>query len=212
MEHEAWTRRMQPPKGQRTRPVRGPAEDVPIALRCALVDRQEGQVVPDRGEPEHRADDPRAGTASTRNRGREDRSRPGQRPIPPRQDAGRPLRAGSAAGAHHTDPSAAVRARPHNPVEHVWNAARNNIANIQREIPEETFGASASYIAGRTFDYDFEHLPAPRNQKRFCFMTAIHRHLRPVTGRHRRRHRSRLLRAPPHRGSTRRRHERRETR
>ncbi len=47
----------------------------------------------------------------------------------------------------------------HNPVEHVWNAAKNNIANIQRETPEETFGAFASYVTGRSFDYDFEHLP-----------------------------------------------------
>ena len=47
----------------------------------------------------------------------------------------------------------------HNPVEHVWNAAKNNIANIQRETPEETFGAFASYVTGRAFDYDFEHLP-----------------------------------------------------
>ena len=50
----------------------------------------------------------------------------------------------------------------HNPVEHVWNTAKNNIANIQRETPEETFGAFASYVTGRTFDYDFEHLP-PRD-------------------------------------------------
>ena len=35
----------------------------------------------------------------------------------------------------------------HNPVEHVWNTAKNNIANIQHETPEETFGASASHIA-----------------------------------------------------------------
>ena len=61
----------------------------------------------------------------------------------------------------------------HNPVEHVWNAAKSNIATIQHETPEETFGAFASYIAGRTLDHDFEHLPAPRNQKRSCFMTAI---------------------------------------
>ena len=47
----------------------------------------------------------------------------------------------------------------HNPVEHIWNAAKNNIATIQHETPEETFGAFASYITGRTFDYDFEHLP-----------------------------------------------------
>ena len=52
----------------------------------------------------------------------------------------------------------------HNPVEHVWNAAKSNIANIQRETPEETFGAFASYIASRAFDYDFEHLP-PRETR-----------------------------------------------
>ena len=45
----------------------------------------------------------------------------------------------------------------HNPVEHVRNAAKSNIANIQREAPEETFGAFASCVTGRTVDYDFEH-------------------------------------------------------
>ena len=52
----------------------------------------------------------------------------------------------------------------HNPVEHVWNAAKNNIANIQREPPEETFDAFASYVTSRAFDYDFEHLP-PRETR-----------------------------------------------
>ena len=52
----------------------------------------------------------------------------------------------------------------HNPAEHVRNAAKSNIANIQRETPEETFGAFASHIASRTFDYDFEHLP-PRETR-----------------------------------------------
>ena len=52
----------------------------------------------------------------------------------------------------------------HNPVEHVWNAAKSNIANIQRETPEETFGAFASYVTGRSFDYDFGHLP-PRETR-----------------------------------------------
>ena len=55
----------------------------------------------------------------------------------------------------------------HNPVEHVWNAAKNNTTNIQRETPEETFGAFASYIAGRTFDYDFEHLPLRETRNDF---------------------------------------------
>ena len=52
----------------------------------------------------------------------------------------------------------------HNPVEHVRNAAKNNIATIQHETPEETLGASAPYITGRAFDYDFEHLP-PRETR-----------------------------------------------
>ena len=47
----------------------------------------------------------------------------------------------------------------HNPAEHVWNAAKNNIATIQRETPEETLGAFASHVTGRTVDYDSEHLP-----------------------------------------------------
>lgn len=47
----------------------------------------------------------------------------------------------------------------HNPVEHVWNAAKNHIANIQHDAPEETYTAFISYIAGRTFNYDFEYLP-----------------------------------------------------
>ena len=55
----------------------------------------------------------------------------------------------------------------HNPAEHVRNAAKNNIANIQRETPEETFGAFASYITGRAFDYDFEHLPPRKTRNDF---------------------------------------------
>ena len=55
----------------------------------------------------------------------------------------------------------------HNPVEHVRNTAKNNIANIQRETPEETFGAFASYVTGRSFDYDFEHLPLRETRNDF---------------------------------------------
>ena len=47
----------------------------------------------------------------------------------------------------------------HNPAEHVRNAAKNNIATIQHETPEETLETFASHITGRTFDHDFEHLP-----------------------------------------------------
>ena len=55
----------------------------------------------------------------------------------------------------------------HNPAEHVWNAAKSNITNIQRETPEETFGAFVSYITGRAFDYDFEHLPLRETRSDF---------------------------------------------
>ena len=47
----------------------------------------------------------------------------------------------------------------HNPAEHVWNAAKGYISNLQRDTPEETFSAFMSYVTSREFDYDFEHLP-----------------------------------------------------
>jgi transposase len=47
----------------------------------------------------------------------------------------------------------------HNPTEHVWNAAKGAIANLQRETPENTFSDFMEYVSGRRFYYDFEHLP-----------------------------------------------------
>ena len=47
----------------------------------------------------------------------------------------------------------------HNPTEHVWNAAKAHISNIQQDTPEQTHSAFTNYITSRTFDYDFEHLP-----------------------------------------------------
>ena len=41
----------------------------------------------------------------------------------------------------------------------MWNAAKNNTANLQRDTPEKTFTAFTTYITNRTFDYDLEHLP-----------------------------------------------------
>ncbi|AYW78106.1 DDE family endonuclease [Propionibacterium acidifaciens F0233] len=52
----------------------------------------------------------------------------------------------------------------HNPAGHVRNTARNDIATIQHETPEETLGAFASHVTGRAFDYDSEHLP-PRETR-----------------------------------------------
>ena len=46
----------------------------------------------------------------------------------------------------------------HNPTEHVWNAAKDHISNIQQDTPEQTYSAFTNYITSHTFDYDFEHL------------------------------------------------------
>ena len=80
----------------------------------------------------------------------------------------------------------------HNPTEHVWNAAKNNIATIQRETPEETFETFASYVTGRTVDYDFEHLPPretrndfvsrrPEVHSKLIFERIYRYHLPPLT-------------------------------
>ena len=55
----------------------------------------------------------------------------------------------------------------HNPAGHVRNTARNDIATIQHETPEETLGAIASHVTGRTVDYDFEHLPLRETRNDF---------------------------------------------
>nr|WP_245935247.1 IS630 family transposase [Acidipropionibacterium virtanenii] len=55
----------------------------------------------------------------------------------------------------------------HNPTEHVWNAAKREISNLQRDTPEQTFNTFAQYVQGRTFNYDFEHLPISRSDTDF---------------------------------------------
>jgi transposase len=47
----------------------------------------------------------------------------------------------------------------HNPTEHIWNAVKATIANLQRDKPENTFAAFMNYVTGREFDYNFENLP-----------------------------------------------------
>ena len=55
----------------------------------------------------------------------------------------------------------------HNPAGHVRNTAKNNTATIQHETPEETLGASAPYVTGRSFDHDSEHLPLRETRNDF---------------------------------------------
>jgi transposase len=52
----------------------------------------------------------------------------------------------------------------HNPIERVWNRARQDIANIQRETADHTFSAFESFVRSGTFKYDFEHLAIPANE------------------------------------------------
>ena len=158
LEHEAWTRRMQPPKGQRTRPVRGPAEDVPVLLR--------------RPPPTSRTVTP---YPIEQNQNTEQTILALER-LQRETEAGKIAVVPDNARFHHAKMLAGLyepgrlleRITPihpppyapdHNPAGHVRNTARNDTATIQHETPEETLGASASHITGRTFDYDFEHLP-----------------------------------------------------
>lgn len=49
-----------------------------------------------------------------------------------------------------------------NPTEHVWNAAKGAIANLQRDTAELTFSAFENYVKGGTFQYSFESInPTP---------------------------------------------------
>ncbi|CAM2938875.1 hypothetical protein PRAC110570_07450 [Propionibacterium acidifaciens] len=167
LEHEARTRRMQPPKGQRTRPVRGPAEDVPVLLR--------------RPPPTSRTVTP---YPIEQNQNTEQTILALER-LQRETEAGEIAVVLDNARSHHAraltglhEPGRLLEritpvylppyAPDHNPVEHVRNAAKNNIATIQHETPEETFGAFASYVTGRTFDYDFEH-PHPAKPETILF-------------------------------------------
>ena len=166
LEHEAETRRMQPPRGQRTKlsvdrkktsqsffgalsltskkvtlyPIEGNqnTEQTILALERLQRETEAGKiaVVPDNARSHH------------------------AKALTDLHEPGRLL---ERITPIHPPPYAP----DHNPVEHVWNAAKNNIANIQRETPEETFGAFASYVTGRAFDYDFEHLPLRETRNDF---------------------------------------------
>ena len=168
LEHEAETRRMQPPKGQRTRPSVD-RQKTSQAFSDALPPPTSRTVTPHPTEQNQNTWQT-IGALDLLQRETET----GKIAVVP--DNARSHHAKALTGLHEpgrlleriTPIHPPPYAPDHNPVEHVRNAARNNIANIQHETPEETLGASAPHITSRTFDHDFEHLPAPRNQKRFC--------------------------------------------
>ena len=61
----------------------------------------------------------------------------------------------------------------HNPAEHVWNTAKNNIANIQHETPRRNPRRIRLIRHRPNTRPRIRTPPTPRNQKRSCFMTAI---------------------------------------
>ncbi|WP_338109780.1 transposase [Propionibacterium acidifaciens] len=166
LEHEAETRRTQPPRGQRTRPSvdrQRTSQSFPGAL--SLTGKK---VTPY----------PIEGNQNTE-----------QTILAPdllqrETEAGKIVVVPDNARSHHAKMLAGLyepgrlleRITPihpppyapdHNPVEHVRNTAKNNTATIQRETPEETFETFASHVTGRTVDYDFEHLPLRETRNDF---------------------------------------------
>ena len=163
LEHEAWTRRVQPPKGQRTRPSVDRRRTSQSFFGALSLTSKKVKLYPIEGNRntwqtilalerlQRETETEKIAVVLDNARFHHAKA------LTALHEPGQPL---ERIMPIHLPPYAP----DHNPVEHVWNAAKNNIANIQHETPEETFGAFASYIAGRTFDYDFEHLP-PRETR-----------------------------------------------
>ena len=157
--HEAETRRMWLPRGRRTRLYVDREKASQSFFGAPGLTTRKMRIYPVEGNQNTEQTVLMTGPPPTRDRGRkEDRRRPGQRQVPPRQGPDRPLRPRPGPG-RITPIYLPPYAPDHNPTEHVWNAAKNNIANLQRDTPEKTFTAFTTYITNRTFDYDLEHLP-----------------------------------------------------
>ena len=53
----------------------------------------------------------------------------------------------------------------YDPIEHVWSTAKENISNIQLDTSEDIYTAFTNYITSLTFDYDFDYLPIAPSQE-----------------------------------------------
>ncbi len=158
LEHEAWTRRMQPPKGQRTKLSVDRQKTSQSFFGALSLTSKKVKLYPIEGNQNTEQT-----ILALERLQRETETEK----IAVVLDNARFHHAKASTGLHEpgqlleriTPTHLPPYAPDHNPAEHVWNAAKNNIATIQHETPEETFGAFASYVTGRAFDYDFEHLP-----------------------------------------------------
>ena len=160
LEHEVWTRRMQPPKGQRTRPSvdrqrtsQSFSGALPPTSRTVTPYPIEGnrntwQTILALERLQRETETEKIAVVLDNARFHHAKA------LTALYEPGRLLE-------RITPVFLPPYAPDHNPVEHVRNTAKNNTATIQHETPEETLGASAPHITDRTVDYDFEHLPAP---------------------------------------------------
>ena len=166
LEHEAWTRRMQPPKGQRTKLSVDRKKTSQSFFGALSLTSKKVKLYPVEGN--QNTEQTILALDRLQRETREEK-------IAVVLDNARFHHAKMLTGLYEpgqlleriTPIHLPPYAPDHNPVEHVWNTAKNNIANIQRETPEETFGAFASYVTGRAFDYDFEHLPLRETRNDF---------------------------------------------
>ena len=157
--HEAETRRMWLPRGRRTKLYVDREKASQSFFGALSLTTKKMRIYPIEGNQNTEQTILMTGPPPARDRrGKEDRRRPGQRQVPPRQGPDRPLRPRPGPG-RITPIYLPPYAPDHNPTEHVRDAAKNNIANLQRDTPEKTFTAFTTYITNRTFDYDLEHLP-----------------------------------------------------
>ena len=116
--------------------VRGP----PVLLRRPLPDQKKVKLYPIKGNQNTEQIIGALDRLQRENRHRENRSRPGRRPVPPRQDADRSPRARSATGTHHPCLPATIRARPqpgrarleHRQEQHRHHPTRNPRTNLHR--------------------------------------------------------------------------------
>ena len=157
-EHEAWTRRMQPPKGQRTRPSVNRQKTSQSFFGALPPTSKKVTPYPTEGnqntEQTILAPDLLQRETETEK-------------IAVVLDNARSHHARALTGLHQpgqlleriTTIFLPPYAPDHNPAEHVRNTTKNNTATIQHETPEQTLDASAPHITGRTVDHDSEHLP-----------------------------------------------------
>ena len=139
VEHEAETKRMWLPKGKRTKLYVDRKKASRSFIGALSLTTKKMRIHPIEGNQNAEQTRPHDGSPGARDRcGEEDRSRPGQRQVPPRQALERSLCPRSGPGAHHTHLHAPPTPPTLGPTEHIRDAAKANIANPRARSPRKT--------------------------------------------------------------------------